>query len=72
VRFPAERIASRNTHGTGCTLSSAIAAHLARGEDLEAAVRQAKIYITAALRAGAAYRLGSGHGPVHHFFRYWE
>jgi hydroxymethylpyrimidine/phosphomethylpyrimidine kinase len=45
---------------------------LARGEDLEAAVRQAKIYITAALRAGAAYRLGTGHGPVHHFFRYWE
>ncbi len=72
VTFPAERIASRNTHGTGCTLSSAIAAHLARGEDLEAAVRQAKIYITAALRAGAAYRLGTGHGPVHHFFRYWE
>jgi hydroxymethylpyrimidine/phosphomethylpyrimidine kinase len=72
VTFPAERIASRNTHGTGCTLSSAIAAHLARGEDLEAAVRQAKIYITAALRAGAAYRLGNGHGPVHHFFRYWE
>ena len=72
VRFPAERIASRNTHGTGCTLSSAIAAHLARGDDLEAAVRQAKIYITAALRAGAAYRLGNGHGPVHHFFRYWE
>ena len=72
VRFPAERIASRNTHGTGCTLSSAIAAHLAKGEDLEAAVRQAKIYITAALRAGAAYRLGNGHGPVHHFFRYWE
>jgi hydroxymethylpyrimidine/phosphomethylpyrimidine kinase len=72
VRYPAERIASRNTHGTGCTLSSAIAAHLARGDDLEAAVRQAKIYITAALRAGAAYRLGNGHGPVHHFYRYWE
>jgi hydroxymethylpyrimidine/phosphomethylpyrimidine kinase len=72
LTLPAERIASRNNHGTGCTLSSAIAAHLARGEDLETAVRQAKIYITAALRAGAAYRLGNGHGPVHHFFRYWE
>jgi hydroxymethylpyrimidine/phosphomethylpyrimidine kinase len=72
VTFPAERIATRNTHGTGCTLSSAIAAHLARGEDLESAVRQAKIYITAALRAGAGYRLGQGHGPVHHFFRYWN
>ncbi len=72
VALPAERIASRNTHGTGCTLSAAIAAYLARGEDLEAAVRQAKIYITAALRAGAGYRLGQGRGPVHHFFRYWE
>jgi hydroxymethylpyrimidine/phosphomethylpyrimidine kinase len=72
VTFPAERIATRNTHGTGCTLSAAIAAHLARGEDLESAVRQAKIYITAALRAGAGYRLGQGHGPVHHFFRYWN
>jgi hydroxymethylpyrimidine/phosphomethylpyrimidine kinase len=72
VSLAAERITSRNTHGTGCTLSAAIAAHLARGEDLENAVRQAKIYITAALRAGAAYRLGDGHGPVHHFFRYWE
>jgi len=72
VTLAAERITSRNTHGTGCTLSSAIAAYLARGEHLENAVRQAKTYITAALRAGAAYRLGNGHGPVHHFFRYWE
>jgi len=71
VTLPAERIASRNTHGTGCTLSSAVAAYLARGEELEAAVRRAKEYITAALQAGARYRLGSGHGPVHHFFRYW-
>ena len=72
VTLAAERITSRNTHGTGCTLSAAIAAYLARGDDLENAVRQAKTYITAALRAGAAYRLGSGHGPVHHFFQYWE
>jgi len=72
VTLAAERVSSRNTHGTGCTLSAAIAAYLARGEDLENAVRQAKTYITAALRAGAAYRLGNGHGPVHHFFRYWE
>jgi hydroxymethylpyrimidine/phosphomethylpyrimidine kinase len=72
VTLPAERIATRNNHGTGCTLSSAIAAHLARGADLETAVRQAKAFITAALQAGAAYRLGSGHGPVHHFFRFWE
>jgi len=72
VTLAAERVSSRNTHGTGCTLSAAIAAYLARGEDLENAVRQAKTYITAALRAGASYRLGNGHGPVHHFFRYWE
>jgi hydroxymethylpyrimidine/phosphomethylpyrimidine kinase len=72
VTLPAERIPSRNTHGTGCTLSSAIAAYLARGEELEAAVRRAKTYITAALQAGAPYRLGSGHGPVHHFFGYWK
>jgi hydroxymethylpyrimidine/phosphomethylpyrimidine kinase len=71
VTLPAERIPSRNTHGTGCTLSSAIAAYLARGEELETAVRRAKAYITDALRSGAAYRLGAGHGPVHHFFRYW-
>jgi hydroxymethylpyrimidine/phosphomethylpyrimidine kinase len=72
VTLPAERIASRNTHGTGCTLSSAVAAHLARGEALENAVRHAKAYLTAALQAGARYRLGGGHGPVHHFFSYWE
>ncbi len=71
VELPAERIASRNTHGTGCTLSSAIAAHLARGEGIEEAVRGAKEYISGAIRAGAGYAIGSGHGPVHHFFRYW-
>ncbi len=72
VTLPAERIASRNTHGTGCTLSSAVAARLARGDDLETAVRRAKDYLTGALRAGAAYRIGNGHGPVHHFYRCWE
>jgi hydroxymethylpyrimidine/phosphomethylpyrimidine kinase len=72
VTLPAARIAGRNTHGTGCTLSAAIAAHLARGEALEAAVRLAKDYITSALRAGAAYRIGKGHGPVHHFYSYWQ
>ena len=72
VSFAAERILSRNTHGTGCTLSSAIAAFLAKGEPLEDAVRRAKEYISGAIRAGAGYSLGQGHGPVHHFFRYWE
>jgi len=67
-----ERIETENTHGTGCTLSSAIAAYLARGFALREAVMQAKAYLTAALRAGANYRLGQGHGPVHHFYTCWE
>ncbi len=67
-----EVVETRNNHGTGCTLSSAVAAHLARGLDLEAAVRGAKDYITAAIRAGAGYRLGTGNGPVHHFFEFWK
>jgi len=71
VTLTAERVSSRNTHGTGCTLSSAIAAGLARGEALEDAVRQAKEYIRRAIRAGADYTVGRGHGPVHHFFNYW-
>jgi len=68
----ARRIASRNNHGTGCTLSSAIAGYRARGSDVEEAVRKAKIYIQQAIRAGAEYTIGHGHGPVHHFFNFWE
>ncbi len=68
VAFPGERIPTRNNHGTGCTLSSAIAAHLALGHPLEEAVRLAKAYITAAIRSGARYRIGRGHGPVDHFW----
>ena len=64
-------IRTRNNHGTGCTLSSAIAAHLAMGLKIEAAVRAAKTYIGEAIRAGAGYKLGAGHGPVHHFFNLW-
>ena len=71
VRLPGARLETRNNHGTGCTLSSAIAAFLARGEGVEAAVRRAKEYITEAIRAGADYRIGHGHGPVHHFWKYW-
>lgn len=63
------RIRTAHTHGTGCTLSAAITAYLARGEKLESAIMHAKTYITAAIRKGFA--VGSGHGPVHHFFRYW-
>ncbi len=68
----APRVETGNTHGTGCTLSSAIAAYLARGYSVRKAVERAKAYMTAALRAGAAYRLGQGHGPVHHFHQYWR
>lgn len=72
VTLKGDRIDTRNNHGTGCTLSSAIAALLAKGADLETAVRQAKQFITRAIRVGAAYRLGHGHGPVHHFFDFWQ
>jgi hydroxymethylpyrimidine/phosphomethylpyrimidine kinase len=71
VILPGERIATRNNHGTGCTLSSAIASFIARGETIENAVRHAKEYITGAIRAGAAYTIGHGHGPVHHFYRFF-
>ena len=71
VHLPGVRLETRNNHGTGCTLSSAIAANLAKGDGVEAAVRHAKDYITEAIRAGAAYDIGHGHGPVHHFWKYW-
>ncbi len=72
VILEAERVDSRNNHGTGCTLSSAIAAYISRGSQIEDAVRKAKTYIQNAIRAGAAYKIGHGHGPVHHFFEFWE
>ena len=71
VRLPAQRIATRNTHGTGCTLSSAIAAGLAKGEPLPEAVRNAKTFVTAAIAAADRVPVGSGHGPLHHFHAYW-
>jgi hydroxymethylpyrimidine/phosphomethylpyrimidine kinase len=72
LTFEAERIDTPNSHGTGCTLSSAIAAGLARGLEVEEAVRQGKVYISEALRAGALYQTGHGHGPVHHFYKVWS
>jgi len=71
ARFAADRIATQNTHGTGCTLSSAIAAGLAKGLDLAEAVRDAKAYVTAALQASERIKIGGGHGPVHHFHGWW-
>jgi len=67
VALAAPRIATKNTHGTGCSLSSAIAAGLAKGDDLEAAVRNAKTWLTAAIAAGDGLNVGHGHGPIHHF-----
>ena len=66
------RVETVNTHGTGCTLSSAFAAFLARGFELDEAAARAKEYIAAAIAAGARYEIGHGHGPVHHFFNFWE
>lgn len=63
-----ERCATRNTHGTGCTMSSAFASLLAKGETLQDAAKGAKDYITNAILAGAEYEIGHGHGPVKHFF----
>jgi hydroxymethylpyrimidine/phosphomethylpyrimidine kinase len=71
TRLAADRIATRNTHGTGCTLSSAIAAGLAKGLSLAEAVRAAKTYLTDALAAAERLEIGSGHGPVHHFQAWW-
>lgn len=71
VTLSAPRINTLNTHGTGCSLSSAIAAHLAKGEDLETAVRAAKAYISAAIAAADQLKVGHGHGPVHHFHKWY-
>ena len=72
TELPGIRVQTPNSHGTGCSLSSAVCAHLARGLDLEAAVRGAKAWLTGALKAGAEYKTGKGHGPVHHFYKMWD
>jgi hydroxymethylpyrimidine/phosphomethylpyrimidine kinase len=69
--YAAARIVTQNDHGTGCTLSAAIAARLAQGDTLPAAVAHAKDFLTKALTTGAQYQLGRGHGPVHHFHAFW-
>ncbi|MEX5728340.1 hydroxymethylpyrimidine/phosphomethylpyrimidine kinase [Rhodovulum iodosum] len=65
--FEGRRCATENTHGTGCTLSSALAAQLGQKRPLAEAVRQAKSYISGAIAQAGALNVGSGHGPVHHF-----
>lgn len=71
LRFEAERVDTRNTHGTGCTLSSAIAAGLAKALPIDQAVSEAHTYLQGAILASAHQRIGNGHGPVHHFHRFW-
>ncbi|WP_375408642.1 bifunctional hydroxymethylpyrimidine kinase/phosphomethylpyrimidine kinase [uncultured Methylobacterium sp.] len=71
-RFSAARIPTRNSHGTGCTLSAAVAAGLARGLPLAESVAQAKRYVTAAIASADTVPVGRGHGPVHHFHALWR
>ena len=71
-RFVARRVDTQSTHGTGCTLSSAIAAFLARGMHLFEAIALAKNYLTDALAAADQLSVGGGHGPVHHFHALWK
>lgn len=70
--FEASRIATRNTHGTGCSLSSALAAELAKGLEPQEAVRVAKAWLEDAVRTSGSLSVGSGHGPVHHFHALWS
>ena len=70
-RFAAPRHATKNTHGTGCTFASAIAAGLAKGQTLAEAVHQAKTYVSAAIAAADRLKAGSGHGPLNHFPDRW-
>lgn len=71
IALAAPRIVTKNTHGTGCSLSSAIAAGLANGEAMEAAVRNAKAWVSAAIASADRFSVGHGHGPIHHFHRFY-
>jgi len=71
TRLSAERVATRNTHGSGCTLSAAITALRPQRADWYSAVLEAKDYLTAAFLAADALDVGSGHGPQHHFHAWW-
>jgi len=72
IEFSNTTIATKNTHGTGCTLSSAITAFRARGVSYAEAIGSAENYLHDAIAAGAAYTIGKGHGPVHHFHPFWH
>jgi hydroxymethylpyrimidine/phosphomethylpyrimidine kinase len=71
TRFSAPRLRTKNSHGTGCTLASAIAAGLAKGFLLGEAVGEAKTYVSTAIVAADRLEIGSGRGPLHHFFKWW-
>jgi hydroxymethylpyrimidine/phosphomethylpyrimidine kinase len=71
IALAAPRIATKNTHGTGCSLSSAIAAGLVKGEDVETAVRHAKAWVSAAIAAADRLDVGHGNGPIHHFHGFY-
>jgi len=72
LELPSQRVYTKNTHGTGCTFSSAVTSFLAHGLPLNQAVEKAKEYMTRAIEAGSHYEIGKGHGPVHHFFNFWK
>jgi len=71
IALAAPRVATKNTHGTGCSLSSAVAAGLARGETTETAVRNAKAFVSAAIAQADRFAVGHGHGPIHHFQKFY-
>lgn len=72
IELPAARIETRNTHGTGCSLSAAVAALLPQRSDPVQAVRDAKLWLTEAIRRSGELSVGQGHGPVHHFHALWK
>ena len=72
VRLSAKRIATKNTHGTGCTLSAAIAAGLAKGRDVVTACQEAKAYVTGTIAHADELKIGHGPGPLNHFFEHWR
>ena len=71
-RFEAPRVPTHNTHGTGCTYSASIAAYVALGMTLPQATQAAHTYLQGAIRAADTLKIGSGHGPVHHFYQSWQ
>ena len=72
IEMPGQRINTRNTHGTGCTLSAALATLLAKGLPAQEAAAQAKAYLVAAIAESGQLSVGQGHGPVHHFHALWK